>query len=437
MASSLIIGAGPTGICTFIELVKNKLATRIIFVDPNEIGIGYGFKETTESMLCNTSAGVNSLVPGEKEDFISYCRSIGLAIEEDAFLPRSIMNDYIFNRYNLYRKLAIKNNIHIEFIRDKVSYIYSCGSQVKLESGKVVDSKNIFVCIGSVNKSDIGQGAYSKLKEKGEQIYNNGSNIICPSSVAIIGSKLSAIDQAIDLCKRGCNVTMISKSGELPAVRNELMIYDNKLSYKKAKSKIEIVKDINKVIRAYNKEPLHILTKERLNQEIILSRRENGWQTEVGDIIEYLNNNSSLLSNRDIVRLKKKYRRFISRYISSIPVQNGKLLLEFIDNGSLNIIKGSYEDLEWDRNWKIKKTFMNFDCVVVCDGLANPGIIKRSDGNYSFTYKNKKDYVSISELEKKSIWLVGSTAASEFLIVNYIRFSVSRVERLIKQLKAA
>ncbi|WP_257287503.1 hypothetical protein [Endozoicomonas sp. SESOKO2] len=230
---------------------------------------------------------------------------------------------------------------------------------------------------------------------------------------------------------------MISKSGELPAVRNELMIYDNKLSYKKAKSKIEIVKDINKVIRAYNKEPLHILTKERLNQEIILSRRENGWQTEVGDIIEYLNNNSSLLSNRDIVRLKKKYRRFISRYISSIPVQNGKLLLEFIDNGSLNIIKGSYEDLEWDRNWKIKKTFMNFDCVVVCDGLANPGIIKRSDGNYSFTYKNKKDYVSISELEKKSIWLVGSTAASEFLIVNYIRFSVSRVERLIKQLKAA
>ena len=51
------------------------------------------------------------------------------------------------------------------------------------------------------------------------------------SSVLIVGTKLSAIDMALCLCKRSVFVTMISPSGELPAVRVRLYESETKQNY--------------------------------------------------------------------------------------------------------------------------------------------------------------------------------------------------------------
>lgn len=44
------------------------------------------------------------------------------------------------------------------------------------------------------------------------------------SHVLIVGTRLSAIDAALVLCRQGCRVSLVSPSGDLPAVRSAVML---------------------------------------------------------------------------------------------------------------------------------------------------------------------------------------------------------------------
>jgi uncharacterized NAD(P)/FAD-binding protein YdhS len=162
--------------------------------------------------------------------FLSYLLRIGYSVTRDSFVPRRLFGDYLVDRYERYSGLASSVGINVRHISA------SCRSltirshrnyQLALDNGKQLRVTDVMFCTG--HGSPIVPRAC-------EQYLDYPTVIPCPfpeaamveklpepCRVLIAGSKLSAIDAALILCREGHTVTMLSPSGELPAVRSRFI----------------------------------------------------------------------------------------------------------------------------------------------------------------------------------------------------------------------
>ncbi|MTE19070.1 SidA/IucD/PvdA family monooxygenase [Streptomyces sp. TRM43335] len=230
--SVAIIGAGTTGISVFAQLVRGSESdvSSITLIDPNEPGAGPVFGDPDPDLLCNTSAGICSLLPQVPSDFTDHCAERGRPVADADYTPRAWVGEYARERFGRYFEVAGARGVKVDHERDLVRSIATTGRRYRLhlESGRLRSFSHVIVCVG-VGEAIVPDGfaAYTSHPRWVPSPYPSarlrrriGDT---PSRVLVVGSGLSAVDAALLLCRDGHRVTMASRTGILPAVRSRIL----------------------------------------------------------------------------------------------------------------------------------------------------------------------------------------------------------------------
>ncbi len=452
-----IVGGGPGAVATFIQLVRYSRATDILICDETPIGIGIGFGTFSLSHLCNTSASQNSVDADNPNDFVEYLSSFGWPVSREAFVPRYLVTQYCRNRYLLHLKIARKKGIRAIHIEEKVATVKrnSTNGQLTLTMAShchhVADA--VLICVGARSKSirDCASLLGWKMDEELSVIgpYPSADLLVYARNkekIAILGSKLGAIDAAISLCEAGKRVTLISRSGHLPSVRTSLT---NKhpnpflvLKERTLSSSRHFINGIGAILKregirfhSIGRDPIATLAYEIEAAEC----GNNIWQEHIADIIDIAN---SVLPDADpeiTDKIKRRTGHLVSRYVSSMPLFNAKKLFDFHKNGQL-ILKKMTTPRIIPRGGRFHLesagSSESYDGLVLAVGTSNPVINGRAD-DLHIGYGEACDthaVPTIDELRQARIWLVGSTNSRWFPIVNYLKFSVDNARNVVDDL---
>jgi hypothetical protein len=230
--SLAIVGGGAAGVATFIAAVEQQVADIIHIIDPRPIGSGIAFSNTDEDVLCNTSVDLMSVVPGKPRDFLDYLQSNGYTATLESYVPRSWVGGYLGSRFELYRARASRLGIRVVHLPYRFQSLKRYGPRqyglrFRGTAAHVLVATDVIFCTGHGSP---------RIPDALAPHRHHAAFIPCPypestmlariprgSPVLVLGSRLTAIDAAILLCREGCHVTMMSPSGEVPAVRARMI----------------------------------------------------------------------------------------------------------------------------------------------------------------------------------------------------------------------
>lgn len=468
----VIIGAGATGVAAFIALVRYKAVGKITLIDPLGVAVGYVYSYDDQELLCNTSVDLMSVLPLECNDLLQYLHENGQreATATD-FIPRKAVGHYIRKRYNDYVSLAKEYGIEtteiiaeVEGIEKEQPNVYT----VKLNHHKTVSATDVIVCTGlgkPIIPHFIAQYSGAANIYKSPYLANPLSKKITNhQQVLVLGSKLSAIDTAIMLCRDEHQVTLTSPSGELPAVRNNLIRnvnYNAELSEiaridfcaNDAKRKIENF--IQSFIEKTYQIPLAQQVSQtnevqtRLQEEIDLAKKDQvHWQKVIIPIVDILNELAMGLDKRVKDDLIAPYHHLLSRYIGAMPLKNAEKLLHYFNNNNLKFKQCQISKIDksnegWQVTWSNGETSY-FDAIVCATGNQYPSFQITSNAlNFTVNRSNEASVPDINEklmikfqngFDYEHIWLIGIAAHHKVPFVNALYIAVRHANEVAKQI---
>lgn len=442
-----IVGAGPSGISTYLQLVKelhNDLTSITIF-DPLGIAKSFSFNTDLASSLNNTSIGVSSLYADDKLDYFKWLqdKKSDLNVSSSDFISRYYFKEYCQDRFWQSKEYA---------------NAFGCSTFVENSEVKKIDFKNDRMIVTSRN--DINFFFDAVILATGvttttpSGLDNSCTNLITDpypesqflnrvnnkSKVLILGSKLSAIDVSVAIYNKypDAQMTMISRSGELPSVRSSLLI------------KNAVPQDYNILSRLSTSSCTGRVNAEyKLEQDITCCKSSlNHWEDIVGQFIEEFNEQIPTMTPDRQQLLISKYQYFIKHYVSSFPLSNAEIILKAIKSGNLIILRKDISDYVVMKDNKIfgreKYGIKNFDIVINASGISHKPIddtLIQSLSKFSVT-KNKQGGLKISpdsmrvlsENDSVPLYVIGGPAAGEVPITNYVRSSVIQAKKIVSDI---
>lgn len=477
-----IIGGGAAGVASFIAAVRNHVADTIYIIDPKPIGPGIVFSTQDNDLICNTSIDTMSVIIDEPLDFLDYLLEQGYDVEAATFVPRKWMGRYLSNRFDKYCAIASQSKINIVHLPYLVHSLKIEGNG--LYSLKYSDDQqeksplitDVIFCTGFGNvripdKLNSHQEHPTFIKSPYPEA-DMLKKIQSKSRVLIIGSKLSAIDAALLLCREGHHVTMISPSGQIPAVRTQFIRMTKSVFNKQDIASIGSL--WNKQASKYNNQclnykylryfikTLHTHTKvpchsqfssandvyHRLSEEIEIAEKAScEWQDLASNFIVSMN---ELYLTEDAYfqgAFHPDFAKTLERYITAIALPNAKKLLHYINIGSLIVQPGEIQNIStekhhnsWLIDWGVGE--YHFEAVVNATGYYAPYFFINSQGNLEIDRQctHMDDSISIlssmaAKIEQQeNIWFVGMPAHIRLWTPNAMIAVTTLANRLIENI---
>ncbi|CAM3710736.1 FAD/NAD(P)-binding protein [Xenorhabdus thuongxuanensis] len=484
--SLAIVGGGAAGVATFIAAVQQRAAQFIYIIEPGPVGPGMAFFNLDGDVLCNTSVDTMSVVADNPLDFLDYLHKHGHSVTPESFVPRQWVGNYLNERYLEFSTLALKAGIEVFHVPDlfrglKVNshryYTLWHGDSLTPQSLEVTD---VIFCTGlgasrlpEVLKPYLTRSTFmhSPYPEK-----DMLARIPPQSRVLVIGSKLSAIDAAILLCREGHNVTMTSPSGDIPAVRSRFIRspgtffeHENIMSIMTRKGnqvtsifpdslKHAYLKYFCRTLNKYTKIPWREQFsnansyRERLREEIAIAEQgKSQWQDMIVNFMHVINevhlNDDAYFGGSFHPNVEK----MLHRYITAIALPNAQKLLHYMDSGSLIIQKGEILNVAIEKGetdtWLVNlgRDYQPFDAIVAAVGYHRPDFIIDEDGILEIDTHGQRSGRAISispEMaailpnfkEKESIWFVGTPAHKRLWVPNALVVVTNIANRVIKNM---
>ncbi len=379
MKDIAIIGGGATGTATLIALLKaiskqkQLLGIKITVFEPKEeMGLGLAYSAPLSSILLNTSVGSTTIVAGDNKHFANWLsKNESLwkplfpeitSYNLESFLPRSLCGLYIKETLKNALSKQDPKRVVVQHVRQKVTGIKL--SEQAEKPFTIFTTGGAHLSDGCVLATGYGQGyshTYSYLSENKNYCaspylcFEQIKKISPHEKVLIVGTGLSAIDAALIL-KNHPNVTLTSRRGFIPAVRNRIIATEPKhltehfqekffkdnahrLGIEQVRKEIEIELSyrLNKKI-VFNEIEINKNTVRQLREDIGAARKKNNsWEDSIFCILGFIDRAWGFLSLVDQKQLITHEMKLISRYISSFPFGNAKLFYEKIKSGSLTL----------------------------------------------------------------------------------------------------
>ena len=453
-----IVGGGAAGVATFIAAVRNRAADVIYVIDPKPVGRGFAFSNSDDDILCNTSVDIMSVIDGKDSDFYDYLTSRGHDVSLDSYVPRPWFGDYLTDRYDQYRRIALRQGIDVVHLRYRFKSLKIVGRQryrLRFEedfSPVSLEATDIVFCVGF--------GA-AQIPTALQPYRHHSAFVDCPypesdlvnrvphhSSVLVVGSKLSAVDAAIMLCRDGRKVTMISPSGDLLCVRSRFVrIRSHALdadairaitattSPRSARTDVHIryrwMRYLTKTLAAVSSLPWRSQfsdrpsVKERLLDEIeIAESGRNEWQDYVVPFVDALNE-AAVKNGGTTLDEFNSLKKIIYRYVTGLALPNAKRIATLFERGVLTLRKGVLTRVvhEGDHGrWKVDwgEGEHNFDTIVSAAGYHFPNFVLNNDDEIEIDVYGgaSPNTIGVSpelaaehpRLSQESIWFVGPAA---------------------------
>ncbi|CNI41540.1 Uncharacterized protein conserved in bacteria [Yersinia massiliensis] len=485
MRSLAIIGGGAAGVATFIAAVRHHAAHVIYIIDPLPIGPGTVFSNSDEDVLCNTAVELMSIVEGHPLDFYFYLKNNGHDVTPKSLVPRRWVGHYLAERFRDYCVIAHQENIlvtHLPYLF--VSLRIDAHRRYSIMFGDVLKPKilaitDIVFCTGY---------GHSLIPDIFKPYLNHPTLISSPfpektmltripkkSSVLVIGSKLSAIDAAKLLCREGHSVTMLSMSGEIPAVRTRFMRNDNIILNQ---DRLESIMALSaqhdeksmaiSLKRTYLKYFINLINKntdisfkeqfsfannyrDRLCDEISITEKGHSQWQKIAFNFVIMANDMCLsdglhryFTHPDIISV-------IYRYITAISPYNANRLLGYMDRDILVLDKGRVQKISPpginSERWQVNygNDDKDFDAIVIAAGYHYPCYYfdKNSDIKVDTDGGHRKEAIDImpslgikhpSLKKDESIWFVGVPAHMRFFTANILLVALTSANKIIERL---
>jgi hypothetical protein len=451
----VIIGCGMTGVSAYLQLVRHGGVRGVTLVDPHEPGFGPAFGSAHVHALCNTPAGDTSLLPDQPDDLCDYLRGRGWPHDRAAFVPRFQAAQYARTRFLEHRRMAQARGITTRHVRERALRVAvgpDGGYLVHLASGGTLPASEVLVCVGlgepivpMLMNPYVGHPTFVPTPYPAASMLRA---VEPGGDVLVLGSRLSAIETALVLIDSGRRVVISSPSGELPAVRTRLArtgpaarlaaqlgglpgdLPDAAMDREAARLMIRAIRRVK---------PLALRRQivgdgdphDRLRRETALAEADDApWQDVVAGVIDGLNEWLPLAGPDRAAAFMKRHRSLIGRYVSAIPLDSARRLLDAIDRGRLRVrtypagieptVAGG-----WTATWE--DSSRHFDAVVAAAGnhrltLHVDGDALHLDGtSVAGPLRPAEDLrVMIRPPVRERIWLVGPSTHARNPITNYL-----------------
>lgn len=126
--------------------------------------------------------------------------------------------------------------------------------------------------------------------------------------------------------------------------------------------------------------------------------------------------------------------KLVSRYISSIPLENARKLHCYYEKGLLKIGKSNANNFRYNNGKIILNNHdLHYDGLIIAAGIKSH-CIKKDNSNYIFTSTDNQyrlEEAEFNNLRKNGAWLIGSLSGSVYPIVNYLRFCVGQTNDFV------
>ncbi|CAB3764395.1 FAD/NAD(P)-binding protein [Paraburkholderia humisilvae] len=482
-----LIGGGAACVATFIALVKRRAAKTLYVVAPGQIGPGMVFLTSDDALLCNTSAELMSVMTDDPADFIRYQRDRGSVVSAEDFVPRSWVGAYLADRFHEYVKIARERGItvvHLPLRFLSAQTIDPCGYRLSLTDGHATQTLDVTDAIFCT-----GLGA-PRLPEALKPYRDHALLIRSPypersmlervaagSRVLVIGSKLSAVDAAILLCRQGCRVTMVSPSGSLPAVRSRsIRIGAFRLDRESLDSILRrwtpgndgasfpkglrhaYLKYVARHLSAFvgkswrNQFAALGVPDQRLREQIRLAESgQNQWQDLLVDLVDAVNEVYARSERPFPGGIHPAIMHSIEPYLTSLALPNARKLLHFMDIGLLSVATGQLKEVispgntsaSWCVDWGDGQK--NFGAVVVAAGFHLPRVVANGPGRAELDHYSERAQHAVGVTHsltaaparpagQGNLWFVGPPAHARVPIASALFVTASVAERVAARL---
>jgi uncharacterized NAD(P)/FAD-binding protein YdhS len=384
-----VVGNGPTGVGVFYELVhflkiKNQsYGVSITLIEKSQdFGSGMPYGTKLDAHVINMTVSTMSLKSDQVDHFYNWLlenpekwrREYNISsLTPYDVVPRRLFGIYVNQMYKEAREMAEKLGIHVETVKGEATELSETrdGVRLRVEHREKLYNQ-VFVCVGNTSPA-FGQ----ELKDTPgyfhdvwpEEVITRG--IPNHEPVAILGSGLTAIDVMITLQEKGHHapITMVSRQGLLPKVRNRARPYE--LTYLSPRniqketrngrvplSLCDCVMLLRKEFenanllfgsddgyyRASNSEHIEILKQD-------IARVKNG-HANYFSVLKAIDKDAGLIWNAMSLEARTEFDHFYSTlwniHCYPMPLINGERTLGSLESGQLTV-RGGFQELSYDR----------------------------------------------------------------------------------------
>jgi len=441
-----IVGGGMSGISFFLQMLQTSRKYEFTIYEPGNICVNSSINNSSPSALCNTSIAVNSLYKDIPEDFLDYLVSQGFSYTPSCFAPRYLLTQYARERYNAACLQAKKMGCKVTIINECVERfsVHHSGMN-EVVTGNGTTALYDYVCYS------IGP-CYQRQHELIDAELWSSGKVACSmnkqlyfflqgkENISILGTKLSAIDTALYACARGIQVTLFSSSGLFPSVRTSLLpnikCRQELSQEKKPETPLAFIKIINlavkreKLYQRFHDDPLRNLT----NDIKMAEEGRNTWESYIAEVIDYINSTLKKMNTADIKKIRNRTLGLISRYISSIPLENAKKILFYYKCGLIKVERNNAKNFRCENDKiALNNHKLHYDGLIIAAGIKSHYITK-DNSYYVFTNDDSAHRIKESEfifLKRNGAWLIGNLSSTIYPIVNYLKFCVGQTKELV------
>jgi uncharacterized NAD(P)/FAD-binding protein YdhS len=455
----VIVGAGATAVSVFTRVCEIEGISGIRLVDPRPAGLGVAFGTAEPALLCNTSADVTSLEPDGASDLVAYLTARGWPVAPGDFVPRFLVGQYCRERYRRARRRALDAGTSVSQVHARVVAVHpaqTAGYWVELDDGTRLEADDVLLCHGleapkvpGPVRPHVGHPRLLLSPYPARRL----ARLPESARVLVLGSKLSAVDAALMLCRDGRTVTMASPSGRLPAVRTRLVRRPGPPARPAAHAHGEtVLGGFGELTRRQAPAP-HDTGLAVLDHECVLAESGRAlWQDEVAEVIDRVNEVTASWEPADRAALLRDHAETISRFISAIPLRNARILARHMAKELLTVtdMPVSVTAPAGPGGWKVRwgdGRELHFDHVVCATGFARPSLTVTSgpvlrlgdDGRHqaSPVVPEITDRLRVRlapDRPEERIWALGASSHPRTAIVNYLRTAAVQAKNVADQL---
>lgn len=386
-----IIGGGPSGcaaavaLCAAAESVHSPIELTVF--EKQYIYKGRALNTGDPLLLLNTSAGVSSIRGDNEDDFVSFL-ALRRPVDKADFASRTEAVAYI-------RQTMSSLDNRFSKIRVVLSEVQGIDKLSELNVGvRTEGSRYIFdavvLAMGTPFKNLASTSSIPCISPYPvRQLVDVENN----KSILIIGSHLSAIDVCVwlSLKRHQGPITILSRSGRLPAVRrsllhsdagNEAMCYFKSLAAQQGLNRLQCLGSVlvQKGGESIGRALKHRSTGFRNGAEefnVAWQESELGptpWECLMMSTIDTLNEEWPLTSADDRENFQKEIGIQLGRYISSMPLRNAQILAKMLDSGQLTLSSGGLDHagIPFFVHGFCRTSPKHFDLIINATGMGRP-----------------------------------------------------------------
>jgi uncharacterized NAD(P)/FAD-binding protein YdhS len=376
-----IVGGGATTVAflhSYLELVDagHMLPSTIYLCEKRGMpGPGAAYEPDLASNILNTKTGFITPFHDRPGDFFKWLQANQTAwrsrypdflVEEHGYAPRPLFGMYLRHQLQLLVHRAASRGVNIIQIRAEVTDVSNLGHGLLIKTDCNLDLRAdyvFFFCGTLAAKPNVPLSQSARVLSTPYPVRELPAKISVDAAVGIAGARLSCIDAVVALVEQGHRgpITIHARSGYFPSVRGtqgriepRFLTIEQIESMVRIKGKLRLADFVDLVQKEISQIGGDTVDKTIrlpapptdlaafLREEIALAAGDRPWQAVLYSTNRIIDRMWAALHDEDKLTFLKHYFSVFMAYRVSIPVENARKILGYVESGQVRFCPGGF-----------------------------------------------------------------------------------------------